>query len=119
MTNTGPSDAAGVVVNDATPTGLAFVSNTGGCTTAFPCNLGVVPAGATRTITATFAVPITYAGAGPIVNVASVSATTPDDTATNNTAAVETPLIAMRMWRSVKTVSPATVSWASRRPSRW
>ena len=65
MTNTGPSDAAGVVVSDATPTGLVFVSNTGDCTTAFPCALGVVPAGATRTITATFTVPITYPGAGP------------------------------------------------------
>ena len=58
VTNTGPSDAAGVVVNDPTPTGLAFVSNTGDCTTAFPCALGVVPAGATRTITATFTVPL-------------------------------------------------------------
>ena len=78
VTNSGPSDAAGVVVSDATPTGLVFVSNTGDCTTAFPCALGVVPAGATRTITATFTVPITYPGLGPIVNVASVSATTPD-----------------------------------------
>ena len=79
VTNTGPSDAAGVVVSDATPTGLTFVSNTGDCTTAFPCALGVVPAGATRTITATFTVPITYPGLGPIVNVASVSSTTLDD----------------------------------------
>ena len=92
VTNTGPSDAAGVVVSDATPTGLVFVSNTGDCTTAFPCALGVVPAGATRTITATFTVPITYPGLGPIVNVASVSATTPDDAAANNTATVETTL---------------------------
>ena len=53
-----------MVVSDATPTGLVFVSNTGACTTAFPCALGVVPAGATRTITATFTVPITYPGAG-------------------------------------------------------
>jgi uncharacterized repeat protein (TIGR01451 family) len=86
VTNPGPSDAAGVVVSDATPTGLVFVSNTVDCTTAFPCALGGVPAGATRTITATFSVPITYPGLGPIVNVASVSATTPDDTTANNTA---------------------------------
>ena len=54
VTNSGPSDATGVVVSDTTPPGLVFGSNTGDCTTVFPCALGVVPAGATRTITATF-----------------------------------------------------------------
>ena len=109
VTNTGPSDAAGVVVSDVTPTGLVFVSNTGDCTTAFPCALGVVPAGATRTITATFTVPITYPGLGPIVNVASVSATTPDDTAANNTATVETTLNRNADVAISKSVSPAAV----------
>ena len=98
-----------MVVSDATPTGLVFVSNTGDCTTAFPCALGVVPAGATRTITATFTVPITYPGLGPIVNVASVSATTPDDTATNNTATVETTLNRNADVAISKSVSPAAV----------
>ena len=109
VTNPGPSDAAGVVVGDPTPAGVTWVSTSGACTTAFPCALGVVPAGATRTITATFAVPITYAGAGPIVNVATVSATTPDDTATNNTATVETPLDRNADVAITKGVSPAAV----------
>ena len=109
VTNTGPSDAAGVVVSDATPTGLVFMSNTGDCTTAFPCALGVVPAGATRTITATFTVPITYPGLGPIVNVASVSSSTPDDAAANNTATVETTLNRNADVAISKSVAPASV----------
>ena len=90
VTNTGPSDAAGVVVSDGTPTGLEFVSTTGACTTAFPCALGVVPAGATRTITATFAVPVTYTTPDPIVNIASVATDTSDPVSANNTATVST-----------------------------
>ena len=85
------------------------MSNTGDCTTAFPCALGVVPAGATRTITATFTVPITYPGLGPIVNVASVSATTLDDAPANNTATVETPLNRNADVAITKSVSPASV----------
>ena len=33
LTNTGPSDAAGVVVSDPTPNGLSFTSSSGDCTT--------------------------------------------------------------------------------------
>ena len=110
VTNAGPSDAVGVVVSDATPAGLVFVSNVGDCTTAFPCTLGTLAPGATRTITATFAVPITYPGLGPIVNVASVSASTPDDVAANNTASATTrPLNRNADVAISKTVAPASV----------
>ena len=51
VVNNGPSNAENVVVNDPTPTGVEFVSNAGDCTTAFPCALGTMLAGTTRTIT--------------------------------------------------------------------
>ena len=78
VTNAGPSDAAGVTVADPTPPGLTFVSNAGDCTTAFPCNLGTLPPAATRTITATFAIPSGYTTPDPIANTATVSSPTPD-----------------------------------------
>ena len=109
VANAGPSDAAGVTVADPTPAGLTFVSNAGDCTTAFPCALGVVPAGATRTITATFSVPVGYAGASPIVNVAEVSATTPDPDAADNTATAETSLNAEADVEVTKVVAASDV----------
>ena len=78
VTNAGPSDATGVTLTDPTPTGLTFVSNAGDCTTAFPCTLGTLPPAATRTITATFAVPSGYTTPNPITNTATVSSPTPD-----------------------------------------
>ena len=77
VTNAGPSDATGVTLTDPTPPGLTFVSNAGDCTTAFPCNLGTLPPGATRTITATFAIPSGYTTPNPIANTATVSSPTP------------------------------------------
>ena len=96
VTNAGPSDATGVTLTDPTPPGLTFVSNAGDCTTAFPCNLGTLPPGATRTITATFAIPSGYTTPNPIANTATVSSPTPDAAAGNNSATATTSLGARR-----------------------
>ena len=90
MTNGGPSDASGAIVDDPTPPGLTFVSNAGDCMTAFPCALGTIPTGDVRTITSTFNVPLNYLAVNPIVNTASVTSTTSDPVLANNTATTAT-----------------------------
>src|SRR5262249_29122276 len=90
VTNAGPSDAQGVVVDDPTPPGLTFTSNAGDCVTAFPCSIGTLAAGATRAITATFTVPAGYTTPAPIVNTATVVSTTNDPAAGNNRATAPT-----------------------------
>jgi uncharacterized repeat protein (TIGR01451 family) len=94
VTNAGPSDAAGVSLADAMPAGLTFVSNAGDCTTAFPCDLGTIVAGVTRTITATFAIPSGYTTPDPIVNTATVSSATVDQASDNNSATAATSIAA-------------------------
>jgi uncharacterized repeat protein (TIGR01451 family) len=91
VTNAGPSDAAGVVLSDPPPTGLTFVSATVPCAGGFPCTLGTIAAGApATTVTVTFGVPSDYTAPDPIVNTASVSATTTDPLGTNNSASAST-----------------------------
>ena len=94
VTNAGPSDATGVTLTDPTPPGLTFVSNAGDCTTAFPCTLGTLPPAATRTITATFAVPSGYTTPNPIVNTATVTSATPDAARAATSATTSTPVAA-------------------------
>ena len=85
VTNNGPSSAAAVSVADLTPAGLTFVSNTGACTSAYPCSLGTLTNGQNATITSTYAIP--SGAAGPTFsNTASVSSATADPSAGNNTA---------------------------------
>jgi len=50
VTNPGPYVAPAVTVSN-TLSGLSFVSNSGDCTTSFPCTLGDLGVGATKTIT--------------------------------------------------------------------
>jgi uncharacterized repeat protein (TIGR01451 family) len=90
VTNSGPNASAEVVVNASLPAGLTFVSNSGACTTSFPCALGTLLPGESRTIAASFAVPTNHAAPGPIVNTVTVSAATQDPVAANNTASVST-----------------------------
>lgn len=105
VTNNGPSVADTVTVNDATPTGLTFVSNAGACTTAFPCLLGTMLPGEVRTITTTFRVPAGYTTPNPIVNTATVSTTTAGDNPSNNSSTVSTPLAFAGDVAVVKTAS--------------
>jgi hypothetical protein len=90
VTNSGPATVENVTVSDPTPTGLTFVSNSGACTTVFPCALGALAAGQQRVITTTLTVPQGYAGPDPIRNVATVTSTTADPNTANNTAEAKT-----------------------------
>ncbi|HXK10479.1 MAG TPA: FG-GAP-like repeat-containing protein [Vicinamibacteria bacterium] len=96
VTNNGPNTAFGVQVADSTPAGLTFVSNTGDCTTAFPCTaLGTLTPGQSRTITSTFLVPLDYSGATPVQDTASVSTTSSDPNAANNSATASTSVTSL------------------------
>jgi uncharacterized repeat protein (TIGR01451 family) len=84
VTNPGPYVAPAVTVS-GTLTGLAFVSNSGDCTTAFPCALGDMAAGTTKTITSTLKAPSTGTAGTVAATVSSVSGTNAsNDTATVN-----------------------------------
>jgi uncharacterized repeat protein (TIGR01451 family) len=89
ITNNGPSDAANVMVNNAPPAGLTFVSNAGDCTTAFPCNLGALAAGASRLITITYSVPANFNTGTGTANAITVSSPTPDPNMANNSASAQ------------------------------
>jgi uncharacterized repeat protein (TIGR01451 family) len=90
VVNAGPSSATGVTIADPTPPGLTFVSTSGACVSTFPCALGTLASGESRVVTATFRVPPGYSGANPIVNVATVSASTLDAVLTNNSGSAGT-----------------------------
>ncbi len=93
VTNHGPDAALAVQLDDPTPAGLVFVSASTPCQGGFPCALGDLPNGASTIVTATFAVPVGYAGAS-IVNTASVTTTTIDPDASNDASSVTTPVVA-------------------------
>src|SRR5262249_33706068 len=112
VTNNGPSDVAGAIITDQTPAGLTFVTNS--CTPAtFPCSLGPLAAGASRTITATFSVPPGFSQADPIMNTATVSGPTPptiDPDLGNNTSTAETAINAPVMDLGVTKTNGVTTS---------
>ncbi|MGK2857493.1 MAG: hypothetical protein ACSLFQ_09825 [Thermoanaerobaculia bacterium] len=108
VTNAGPSNAQAVVAQDPTPPGLTFVSNSVDCVTAFPCNLGTIVPGATRTILSTFSIPANYAAPDPIANTATVTASTTDPVPGNNSSTANTPL-SPQADLSVSKAGPATI----------
>ena len=77
VSNAGPGDATGVVLDDPTPTGLTFVSSSALCVS-FPCAVPVIPSGSSVTISAVFSVPAGFSAAS-IFNAANVNGSGPDD----------------------------------------
>ena len=90
VANAGPSAATGVTVDDPTPAGLTLVSTSGDCTTAFPCALGTMPPGTTRTIAATYTVAGGTAAPPEITNAATVLSGISDPNPANNRATIST-----------------------------
>ena len=104
VTNTGSTIANDVTVTDPIPAGLTFVSNAGDCTSAFPCSLGTMTAGETRTITVTLMIPVSYSGPEEIINIATVSSSSTSDSHSS------TATVPMR--RPPPTLIPASSPWA-------
>jgi uncharacterized repeat protein (TIGR01451 family) len=93
VTNAGPTAATGTVVSDPTPVGIAFLSNSNGCTTPFPCNLGTLNPSQSVTITSTYNVPNSYSGSS-VSNTATVSSAVNDPNLTDNSATATTTVVA-------------------------
>ncbi len=92
VTNNGPDVATGVALADSLPTSTSLVSVTftqGTCTvnaSNIACALGDLAKDASATVT----IVVVPGVAGPLANTATVSSTSTDPVATNNTAAVST-----------------------------
>ena len=112
--NNGPSTAAGVVVTDALPLGLNYVTSTpaGICTNdngTVSCSLGSLGPNQSSAVTITAAISSNFA-AGTINNTATVKSSTPDPDNENNTASVPVAVTASADLAVTKTGSDPTVT---------
>ena len=112
VANNGPSNAAGVSVSDTAPPGLTFVSNSGACTTAFPCSLGTLNSGQTATITATYSTSASTPNGSSATNTATVSSTTIDSNPGNNSSSTTATVTASADVSIVKT-GPTTITYGT------
>lgn len=88
--NLGPGTATAVVLADPAPSGTTFVSATSPCADGFPCALGNLPPGSAVSVLATFRLQPGLAQGTVVTNTASLTATSVDPAAGNNSAGAST-----------------------------
>lgn len=79
--NVAPLD---VVIEDPVPPGTLFVENSGDCVTSYPCQIGRLDPGQSRTVISTYAVQ--PSDVGRVVNTATVRSSAPDSKPSNDSA---------------------------------
>jgi len=120
VTNNGPNTAMNVVISDTTPSNLAFISNSGGCTTAYPCTIPSLAANSQVSILSRYRV---IADSGTIVNTSTVTSSAsdpaPGNNASSSTVQIVKPLtcpqapVLTAPLIGATVGSPITFSWSS------
>jgi uncharacterized repeat protein (TIGR01451 family) len=120
VTNNGPNTATNVVISDPTPSNLIFISNSGGCTTPYPCTVPSLASNSQVSIVSRYRV---TADTGTIVNTSTVTSSATDPAPGNNssssTVAIVKPAtcpqapILNAPVGSTPVASPITFSWSS------
>jgi uncharacterized repeat protein (TIGR01451 family) len=93
VTNNGPDAASNVSVDSVMPSGVTFASNSGDCTTAFPCVFANIASGGTQTVTTSVCIPRDYSGSNPIALSATTNSAASDPASTNNSVGANVPVI--------------------------
>ena len=112
VTNNGPDTAVNTILVDPTPPGLTWLSNSGDCVGAFPCALGDIVLGGSRTITSVFHIDANYSGPDPLINYASVSSDIFDPTPDNDASSASVPSVSVPTGFEPPAAIPAQGSWA-------
>ncbi|HET8773146.1 MAG TPA: hypothetical protein VFP80_05125 [Thermoanaerobaculia bacterium] len=103
--NDGPSDASNVVLTDTLPAGTTFVSSSCGTN---PCAIGTLAAGAS--VVVTIVVNVAADATGPLENTATVTSTTSDPIAGNNTSIIQTTVTPAPVDLSITKTSDPTAA---------
>jgi uncharacterized repeat protein (TIGR01451 family) len=110
VVNHGPDDARGVLLSESMPAGLTFHSAGAPCAAGFDCVLGNLPAGARAVVEATYTIPAGYSGPSVVVNTASVTGSTTDPVAGNNSDSASTTLVGSAADLALKKTGPTVVA---------
>jgi hypothetical protein len=86
VNNVGPSAAVDVTVFTVAPSGVGNATASGDCTGAFPCQLGTIAVGSSKSFTAKFNAPSNYTGPRSISTSFTAASAVPDPVTSNNSA---------------------------------